>query len=117
MILDFSLKLFAACTDSPLFGLPHWATGLEGKFDGDCNLTNFALNDVWAIVGNLVRIALGVAGYLAVIFVIIGGIMFITSQGEPERLKTARGILTNAVLGLVIAVLASAIVGFIAGRF
>lgn len=114
-MFELSVRIFAACADSPLFGLPHWAEGLS--FDGDCNVINFSLGNIWDVVSNVVRIALGLAGYLAVIFIIVGGIMFITSQGEPDRLKTARSILVNAILGLVIAVLASAIVAFIAGRF
>ncbi len=112
------LKLFGAasdCAKNLFFGIPNWSTGLH--FDSSCNVSQFSLGDIWLIVANVVREALAVAGLLAVIFIIIGGFMFITSAGNPEQVTRARGILTNAIIGLIIAIVASAIVGFIAGIF
>lgn len=103
------------CTTDTLFGLPHWGANLH--FSDACDLVAFSMNDVWTVVANLIRIALGVAGYLAIIFIIVGGIMFIVSQGDPQRIQRAKSVITNAIVGLVVAVTASAVVGFIAGRF
>ena len=110
-------KAGAECTQGTFFGIPHWAAGLESKFQEDCVIEGFSLTDIWLIVANITRMALGLAALLAIIFVIVGGVMYVTSQGNPEHTKRAQDILTNAILGLVIAIFASAIVGFIAGRF
>jgi hypothetical protein len=109
------LAAHSACDDSPFFGFPHWANGLE--FDGECNIIDFSLNDTWIVVANIAVILMRVAALLAILFVIYGGITYITSRGEPEKLKQAINIITYAVLGLVLTIFASTLVSFIAGRF
>jgi len=47
---------------------------------------------------------------LAVLMIVIGGVMFLTAAGSPERINTAKKILTSTVIGLVIIFLAWLIV-------
>ena len=54
-----------------------------------------------------------VAGLVAVIFIIIGGINYMTSAGDPNKVKKAKDTILYAVIGLVICVLAFAIVNFV----
>jgi ABC-type Fe3+ transport system permease subunit len=68
------------------------------------------LNDTVATVINLLSIA---AGIIAVIMIIVGGLRFTTSAGNPEAAKGARNTLTYAVIGLVIVALAQIIVHFV----
>ena len=96
--------------------MPNWSTGLDFQ-ENDCSVMNFELNDIWLVVANVTRMALAVAGLLAVVFIIYGGITYITSSGNPERTKQALTIITNAVVGLIIAIVASLIVSYIAGLF
>lgn len=120
---DFSLSVLrlladhnnGKCASNPFFGFPHWAKGLH--FDDQCNIVDFSLGDVWIVVANIVVILMRVASLLAILFVIYGGITYITSRGEPERIKMATSIIINAVLGLVLTIFASTIVSFVAGRF
>jgi type IV secretory pathway VirB2 component (pilin) len=58
---------------------------------------------------------LGFAGALAVLFIIIGGIEFIASAGNPQRLEGAKKTLTYAIIGLVIVLLSTVILNLIAG--
>jgi len=44
---------------------------------------------------------------LAVLFVVIGGYMWMTSSGEPERVKRAQGTLTWAIIGLIFILIVS----------
>jgi hypothetical protein len=53
-----------------------------------------------------------VAGILAVLFVVYNGIRYITAAGDPAKAKIARGNIINSLVGVVIAVLAYAIVHF-----
>jgi hypothetical protein len=46
------------------------------------------------------------AGLLAIVFIIIGGYMWMTSAGNPDKVKQAQGTLTWAVIGLVFVLLA-----------
>lgn len=107
----------ADCIKNPFFGLPHWASGLEDKFGNDCAIQDFSLSDIWVIVANVTRMALFLAGLLAVVFVVVGGIMFITSTGNPDQTTRAKKVLSNALIGLVIAIFASTLVGYIARLF
>ena len=54
-------------------------------------------------------------GIIAVIVVVIGGIKYMTSQGEPDKIKTAKSTLTYAIIGLVVTLAAFAITEFILG--
>lgn len=60
---------------------------------------------------------LGFAGALAVLFIIIGGIEFIASAGNPQRLEGAKKTLTYAIIGLVIVLLSTVILNLVAGDF
>lgn len=69
-----------------------------------------------AILDDLVR----VAALVAVAFVVIGGLQYTTSQGSPDDTKHAQQTIINALIGVVLAVLAASIVSYIGntlGRF
>ena len=54
-----------------------------------------------------------IAGFVTVIIIVISGIQFVTSGGNPEAAAAARGRLTFAIIGFVIIVLAFAILQII----
>ena len=58
----------------------------------------------------IINIALLVVGGLAVLFLIIGGFQYVTSRGNEEATESAKKIIGNAVLGLVIVILSFAII-------
>lgn len=116
--LGFILKYFSQTTcpsTSNFLGLPNWYRNLSCADDGGVMFTS--LSDLWVIIANAMDITLRLVGIVAVLFIIYGGIRYITSQGEPENLQTAKKIITNSIIGLVLAILASTIVGYIAGLF
>lgn len=51
-----------------------------------------------------------IAGVIAVLFIIIGGFRYVTSQGNSDATKTAREMIIYSVVGLVIITMAFAIV-------
>lgn len=62
----------------------------------------------------VVEILLRVSVIAALGFVMYGGFRYITSQGEPEATKSARQTIQNALIGMVIALIATGIVTFVA---
>ncbi|MCX6805317.1 MAG: hypothetical protein NT114_01320 [Patescibacteria group bacterium] len=60
---------------------------------------------------------LGIAGSLSVIFLIVGGIMYTTSAGNESTTKKAKSTITGAIVGLIISLMAYAIVTFVLSRF
>lgn len=53
-------------------------------------------------------------GAIAVIMLIIGGLRYVTSQGDASAVKSAKDTILYAVAGIVVAVMAYAIVHFVA---
>ena len=71
-------------------------------------------NTATAFIFRIIQILLAVAGVVAVIFLIIGGFRYITAGGNEETAESARKTLTNAIIGIVIIILAFVIVNVIA---
>lgn len=70
-------------------------------------------SDVNTIVRTIIQVVIYVVGLLAVVMIIIGGILYSTSAGDPGKVKKAKDTIMYGIIGLVIAVLAFAIVNFI----
>lgn len=58
--------------------------------------------DVRIIIGRIVSAALSVAGSLALLMVVYGGLLWMTSRGESKQVQKGKDTLTWAVLGIVI---------------
>lgn len=65
------------------------------------------------VIQTIVNVVLSVVGVIAVVMIILGGISFITSQGDAAKVTKARNTLLYGIVGLVIALLAFAIVNFV----
>ena len=66
-----------------------------------------------AIVSNIVSTLLIVSGAASVVVIVIAGIMYTTSAGNEKRITTAKDAILYAVVGLIISILAFAIVNFV----
>ena len=71
--------------------------------------------DVNTIVRTIINVIIYIVGLLAVIMIVYGGILYTTSAGDPGKVKKAKDTILYGIVGLVIAVLAFAIVNFILG--
>lgn len=67
--------------------------------------------DILEIVNRGFAYAIIIAGFLSVIFIFVGGISFILSGGQEEKIKTAVSTIRYAIIGLIITILAVVIVG------
>ena len=64
------------------------------------------------LVLNSIQWFIGVAGVVAVAFIVLGGIKYITSSGDAGKLQQAKNTILHALIGLVIVGLAFAISNF-----
>ena len=55
---------------------------------------------------NVLSAVLGLAGIVLFVMLIMGGIKFVTSAGNPQALEAARKTITYAIMGVVLASLA-----------
>lgn len=69
--------------------------------------------DLSQIIINIINAVIGVLGLVAVVVIIIGGINYMMSSGEAAKVKKAKDTILYGVIGLVICVLAFAIVNFV----
>jgi hypothetical protein len=113
------LNYFAAsCQPKGISWLPTWYKYLDTvrTLDGKCDVNFDVQKDIGRILLAVFEIILRVGALIAVGYVIYGGVQYILSQGEPDRIKNARTTILNALIGLVIATLATVIVNFVGSR-
>ncbi|MBU1132638.1 pilin [Patescibacteria group bacterium] len=78
------------------------ATGLGGKD-----------TDLRATIGNIIQVALGFLGVVAVVIVLIGGFQYMIAGGSDEKAAKARKWIISGVIGLAIILSAYAITTFV----
>src|SRR3954468_11554377 len=96
----------AACNTGNLLGfIPHWWEYLNTNTDslGQCAINFNFPNDILAVGLALLDILLRLAGFIAVISIIIAGIQHLFTGGNPEAAANARRRLLTALMGLLIA--------------
>lgn len=127
-LLNIFSAIGQACnpTGGDFFGLPTWYKYLNGvaeysdpigKTGEKCVAKISSINDIWLIALAVTDILLRIAIIAAIIYVIIGGFKYITSRANPDKTATAKNTIVDGLVGLVIAVVATAVLSFIAGRF
>lgn len=70
---------------------------------------------VTKLVETLINILSWVVGVAAVVVIILGGLFYIISAGDPQKATKARQAILYAIIGLVIVALAQTIVRFTIG--
>lgn len=78
------------------------------------NIPHKTANQLLTAGTNLFLFAMGI---LAVIVIIIAGYIFVTNGDKPASVTKARNAILFAVIGLVVVIVAKAIVTFITGSF
>lgn len=104
------LALGAAILSVPAFA---FSAACEGaKIAGVDNCTAAPLE---ARITSIINSLFFVIGAIAVLVLLYGAIRYITSTGDASRVKAAKDTIIYAIAGLVVAILAPAIVGFVIG--
>ena len=119
------------CESSSFLTLPTWYRGLT-RDDGSptkCNIKQIgdgtgtpnpdAYVDltvfIWKVILNIIDIIVQVVGYAAVGLILFGGVKYLTSAGSADAMAAAKKTITDAVIGLVISLVAVAAVRLIMG--
>lgn len=69
--------------------------------------------DLMSLVTNILNAVFLVIGVIAVVVIIIGGVNYTTSQGDPSKVKKAKDTILYGIIGLIVSLLAYAIVNFV----
>lgn len=102
-----SVGLLAQTASAQGFGTAEVNAGLGGSLSSA---------DPREIIGRIINIALGFLGVVAVGFIAYAGFLWMTSNGEEERVSKAKMIMRNGVIGLVIILASWGIATFVISR-
>lgn len=69
-------------------------------------------NDIWGIIGRIINVLFLACIYGGLIVIIWAGWSMITSQGDSGKVKKATQMITWVIVGIVVVLLARAIIGF-----
>lgn len=81
---------------------------------GSSETDDSGFNDGLQTVMNILMFLLGA---IAVIMIVIGGLRYTTSNGDAGTIKSAKDTILYAVVGLIVALIAYAIVSFVITQF
>ncbi len=129
--VHFAQPVYAACSDS-LLGIPAWYRGLQNGTTCAVVIPQTkaipakgstpavpAQPDVQKLVItialNIIQAGLALVAYVTVFFIIKGGFGYMTSAGSSDGMSSAKKTITNAIIGMIIAVFAASIVNAVAG--
>lgn len=89
-------------------------TGVECANTEDTPDTLFGAEGIFTTI---VNVLLFLIGAISVIMLIIGGVRYTISNGDQGAITSAKNTIMYAIIGLIVALLAYAIVGFVTGQF
>lgn len=92
------------------------AAALPGCGTSNTQICTANDNLLGGILKDVINVMLYLAGAIAVIMVVVGGIRYITSDGDPGAASKAKSTIIYALVGLVVAIMSFGIVNFVLDR-
>lgn len=119
-------KIFAVAPhgcENSFFGLIPWYNYLPSTDFQGCSIQNFTFlptggtpSDIPLVLLAIVDDLLRIAGIVAVGFIIYGGYQYVGSQGSSEKTARAQNTITDALIGLAVAIVAISAVSFLGDK-
>ena len=85
------------------------------KSIAECNVQED--NSLMPTINTIINVIMGILGLVAVLVIILGGVQYVTSTGDAAKVKKAKDTIMYGIIGLVISLLAFAIVNFVLSAF
>jgi len=101
--------LAATCNGGPDSSNPILSGSQCAQANGTSN-NLFANGGVFQTIANTL---IFIVGAVAVIFLIIGGLRYVISNGDPKNVSAAKDTILYAIVGIVVAVISFALVSFV----
>jgi len=93
--------------------LPALAQDMNQGLGQFANETGLPATPLPALIGRIVRIFIGFLGLIAVVIVLYGGFIWMTSGGDSDKIDKAKKLMRAGLIGLLIIVLAYALATFV----
>ncbi len=98
-------------------GLQDGANSAQGKDQQGDASSLFGQGGQGGIFRTITNVMLFLIGAISVIMLIIGGIRYVVSGGDSSAVTAAKNTILYAIVGVVVAILAYAVVNFVIGSF
>jgi hypothetical protein len=98
------------------FGTACKVSGGGGSTACSANGANDPISGPNGILKKVSLILATISSIAAVIIIIVAGLSYVTSNGDPSKIASARGTITGAVVGLVIIISAESIILFVVSK-
>lgn len=116
IVVAFIACLCVACSAMPEYAFGASCHGVPVRDGTDCPIEPGGGEDeMMGIVKNVLNAIFGIMGVISAVVIIIGGVLYIISAGDPGKVATAKKAILYAVIGLVVSLSAFAITNFILG--
>ena len=79
--------------------------------------TGLGTSNIKSTIGNIINVALGFLGIIAVVIILYGGFVWMTAGGGEDKVKKAQQIIVAGAIGLAIILSAYAITNFVISEF
>ena len=94
--------------------ITHLAIGAEISGSGDqIGKDSTTAESLTGNVTSIINAVIGILGLVCVVVMIIGGINYMTSSGDAGKVKKAKDTILYGLIGLIVCVLAFAIVNWV----
>ena len=110
LIIPFGYLHAEEIIDNPLTGLNESAGQVTAYSD---QLANPDDNFLATKAGQIISIALSFVGALFFILMIYAGILWMTAAGNEQQISKAKGLLINAIIGIIVVLSAYALTAFL----
>lgn len=109
LLVSFNFVL----ADDPMNKIVNSDGQLVDQHNEIINNSGLSTNSLPDIISNIIKIALGLFGTVALVFVIWSGVDWMLSKGDSKKIATARDRMIAAAIGLAIIAASYAITDFI----
>ena len=92
--------------------LPYWA--LAAINENNLNIPKAKL--VPGTITTAMQIAFGFAGAIALLMVTLAALRYVASQGNPQETAKAKNTIMYSIIGLIVCIMALAIVTFVVDK-
>jgi hypothetical protein len=110
-LIPLGLLLLLACPSGFILSQ---STGLHGYDSNGGTTTGGSGADLGTIMGNIEKAVALIFSAVAVICFVLAAIMFLTAEGSPEKIKTARSAFFWGIAGIVVGIMAFTIIAIVA---
>lgn len=115
IILGLLMGVTSVMLPAPVGAINVFSGACQGNSNAEvCKAKNDSINPLVQTIINTLLFAVGI---IAVIMIIVGGIRYVTSNGDSGQIASAKNTIMYAVIGLIVSLMAFAIVNFVITQF